>query len=138
MKTYKRFLPYVHWLFLLILLGGCATVGSMRPWRPVFFEDGFHFQQPYGKVFDAAQEVLKDLGLNLKEVEPTKNYIIATHGISFWSFGEVVGVYFVPGDTETRVLVISRPKFTGIEGFGSYHGPVWTDDVYRGLSLKLR
>lgn len=138
MRTSTRSYSFLACAFILVFLGGCTTVGNMRPWGPVFFEDGFHFQQPYGKAFDAAQEVLKDLGLTLREVEPTKNYIIATHGISFWSFGEVVGVYFVPGDTETRVLVISRPKFTGIEGFTSYHGPVWTDNVYRGLSLNLR
>jgi len=61
-------------------------------------------------VFQAAQTALRQLGLAVVETDRSRHYILAEHGLSAFSNGENVGVYFAPHQGGTQVTVTSKAK----------------------------
>lgn len=120
-------------LMLLAALGGCIGVGTLRPEADTSGEltiapgstvktdasgditlipQGLTMPYPQSPdmVFRAAQTALRQLGLDVVEVDPSRHYILAEHGLSLMSNGENVGVYFAPQQGGTQVTVTSKAK----------------------------
>ncbi len=89
-------------LLAMLFLSGCATMDAVRPKH----EATRVYDYPLDAVFAAAKTATKDLGLDVVEESPDKTFLTAKRGMTLWSYGEVVGVYFVPNSTsETEVTV---------------------------------
>lgn len=135
MGTNERCQRYFLLLSVLILLGSCTTAASLRPQTPVAFRGGYHFRQPYEKVFEAALKSLKELAFVVQERNQNTGYIIAERipGWLDWGWGEVVGIYLVhDGPAATRVLIVTRKRW-----IGDALARDWSLDVYRNMSLEL-
>lgn len=120
-------------LTLWAALGGCIGVGTLRPDADTsgeltiapdskvhtdasgdvsFVPQGLTMPYPQSPqtVFQAAQTALRQLGLDVVEVDPARHYILAENGLSAFSNGENVGVYFQPLNGGTQVTVTSKAK----------------------------
>ena len=75
-------------------LTGCNTVGGMRT-APVNEGALYSYAADYSDVTRAAYQAVQSLGLTIEEVkqiDPTTWHVIATAGMSFFSWGELVRV----------------------------------------------
>ena len=120
-------------LALWIALGGCIGVDTLRPGADTSGEltiapdstiktdasgdvtlipQGLTVLYPQNPatLFQAAQTALRQLELDVVEVDRSKRYILAEHGLSAFSNGENVGLYFQPLDGGTQVTVTSKAK----------------------------
>ena len=120
-------------LTLCAALGGCIGVGTLRPDADtsgeltiapdstiktdasgdiIVIPQGLTMRYPQSPetVFRAAQTALRQLELDVVEVDRSKRYILAEHGLSAFSNGENVGLYFQPLDGGTQVTVTSKAK----------------------------
>jgi hypothetical protein len=121
-------------LTLCAALGGCIGADSLRPdadtsgeltiapdsriktdasGDTTFIPQGLTVAYPQSPetVFQAALDALPQLDLNVVEVDPARRrYILAEHGLSAFSNGENVGLYFAPHQGGTQVTVTSKAK----------------------------
>ncbi|MHC1700401.1 MAG: hypothetical protein AB9900_05390 [Humidesulfovibrio sp.] len=120
-------------LTLCAALGGCIGVDTLRPGADTSGEltiapdskiktdasgnitvipQGLTVPYPQSPetVFRAAQTALRQLELDVVEVDPSRHYILAEHGLSAFSNGENVGIYFQPLNGGTQVTVTSKAK----------------------------
>jgi hypothetical protein len=97
----------------VLIVAGCATTDSMRPTQeesPIGLPEDYAY--PRLTVFEAAQQAARELGLQIVEENAHDTYFLAKRGLTFWSWGNVIGVYVLdPTDTITPVLVLSQPVF---------------------------
>ncbi|MDP3427555.1 MAG: hypothetical protein Q8S17_09285 [Humidesulfovibrio sp.] len=120
-------------LALCAALGGCIGVGTLRPdadtsgeltiapeskiktdesGNVILIPQGLTVAYPQSpeRVFQAARTALLQLELDVVEVDPSRHYILAEHGLSAFSNGENVGLYFQPLGGGTQVTVTSKAK----------------------------
>ena len=93
----------------------------------------WYYPHPRQAVFQAAQEVVQDLGLRIVETDPVEMYILAKRGVTFRSWGDMVGVYVLNStDTITPVVIVSQPVFPANIAARDY-----AKDLRAGLNQKL-
>ncbi|MDQ7834906.1 MAG: hypothetical protein RDU24_05950 [Humidesulfovibrio sp.] len=147
-------------LALCAALGGCIGVGTLRPDADssgeltiapdskvktdasgdvTFIPQGLTMPYPESPetVFQAAQTALRLMGLDVVEVDPSRHYILAEHGLSAFSNGENVGVYFAPQQGGTLVTVTSKAK-TPTNLFVPDHSKGVHERLSAVLAAKLR
>ena len=118
---------------LIVFLGviafsvsACTTVGNIHKFRGKGIRQVY--QGSFIDVFEAGKEAAMIQGLTIKEENMDGRYIIAGHGVSLMSWGELVAIYFVsnPEDTETAIEIISKAKMRT-----NVFAPKWEDDYLR-------
>ena len=124
-------LLYVFALFGMLLLSGCMSATSLRPTHAddVLGTPRYYYQAQE-VVYQTAQDVLRDFGLQVVETAPDQSYLLAQRGLTVLDWGIVVGVYVGPMiDQVTRVIIRTDPKFAA---------NIATQDVTSLLHADLR
>ncbi|MCC6999175.1 MAG: hypothetical protein IT370_31475 [Deltaproteobacteria bacterium] len=99
-------------LLTVLALTGCRSMSDLRP-RPnqqwtMSSPPGSErlFRAPVWLVYDAAMRASQQVGLDLAEVDPARQYLLARRDMTTFSWGELVGVYFkAVGDCACYTLV---------------------------------
>ena len=120
-------------LVITIFCMGCATTSTIRHAKGTGKSEVFNY--PYGRVFDSAVDAIRDHTMEIIEKDRTSGTIIAKKGISAWSWGERVGVYFYKIDeAHTKVEVISKLVSELDRPFGAKN---WTDTIFLEMQKNL-
>ncbi len=99
-------------LALALAVTGCRSMSDLRP-RPnqqwtMTSPPGAErlFRAPAWVVYAAAVRAAQQVGLDIAEVDPARQYLLANRDMTTFSWGELVGVYFkAVGDCACYTLV---------------------------------
>lgn len=130
---YKQLFKKVAFLlFLTLFFSGCATLQTVKQSQGKGIKRTFNF--PYDDVYKAVTYSVIGKGLEIAEQSEERGYVYATHGISFFSWGEKVAIFIKKiNEDETAVEIVSkRAVVTNV------FGPDWTDDIFNGMELLLQ
>lgn len=110
-------------LFVLLCLGtsGCSTYSTVR--RPASENT---INAPVDIVWVKTLEILPDERMTLKTVNKADYFIEAKKSITFWSFGDEVGIRLVPRGEKQTEMQFSAGTVWGWGDFG-HEGRMVTD-----------
>ena len=117
--------------FFSLLLSGCATIGSLRP------GDGTSFEitnKSYDQVWKAAITVV-GRSLTIVESDKQTGVIKAEKGAGLATWGEVVGVFIKPANTDSKrftVVVESKKRV-----LFQITGQNWERTIIEGIKAEL-
>jgi len=118
-------------LFLL-LISGCTTLQSMET-PPASSGKAVIYDVSYEKAFELALHACEVLDFTVESQNKTGKYIVAKNGISAWSWGERIGIYFrevSPNQTEVRVVSKAKVKT-------NVFAPKWPNDIHQAMQTRL-
>lgn len=112
---------------------GCTTTGNIHRFRGRGVR--VEFKAGYLDVFEAAKEAAVMHGLSIKEENYEGEYLIAGHGVSMMSWGELVAIYFDPSSdgTRTAVEVLSKARVRT-----NIFAPKWSQKYLASLRGLIR
>lgn len=118
-----------------LLLSGCATVSTVKRSEG----GGVTKRYPYAfdQVFAKLRGSLGEVGLNLVETQQssdgTRGSVIASKGLSLFSYGERVAVFLTKrSEYETEVEVVSKRVLAT-----NILAKDWTQDIFQTLDRRL-
>jgi hypothetical protein len=121
----------------MMALAGCRTVSGMRA-APLTEGVRRSYYANYDDVTQAAYDVVRSIGLGVEEagdVDPNTWHLIATAGVSAFSWGELVRVSVQRQQAmPVNVWVLTRRRLaTNITAKGDY-----SPDVFQRMDFALR
>ena len=121
-------------LSLIIVVGslvGCATVNTAKEAKGEGVKKSY--EATYSEVWAALPEVIEAAGGKIKETNKTEGYILASFGISAWSWGEKVAVFCIKkSDTLTEVEVVNKRAYAL-----NVTAREWGPKIFKALDVKL-
>ncbi len=117
---------------LVVLFAGCTTVSGMRK-APSNKGVARTYNLSYPGAFDVALHACEILDFKISEKDFVNKVIIASEGMSLFSWGERIGIYFREiSPTETEVRVVSKAKVKT-----HVLAPHWADDVHQAIETRI-
>lgn len=119
-------------LALSLLLCSCTTVGGMENTSP---KGGMVqlYEAPYRTVFDLALHACQVLDFKINSTHYEQKFIVASNGMSAFSYGERVGIYFREVDkNQTEVRIISKAKVKT-----NIFAPRWASEIHQLMQARL-
>ena len=118
-------------LFLL-LISGCTTLQSMET-PPASSGKAVIYDVSYEKAFELALHACEVLDFTVESQNKAEKYIVAKNGISAWSWGERIGIYFTEVNAnQTEVRVVSKAKVKT-----NVFAPKWPNDIHQAMQARL-
>ncbi|MCL5071947.1 MAG: hypothetical protein M1308_13795 [Actinobacteria bacterium] len=118
-------------LFIILTLLACATVGSMKDRKGSGISKSYDFS--YEKVFNAALEASKLQNLELQEGGRTEHYIVFKKSGSAFSYGELVAIFFDESQgNKTAVEIVSKKRIAT-----NLFAKDWTSSFFKAMDMEL-
>ena len=132
-------------LIALILMCGCATVGSLPQTGGEFGGEAYAsrnytnsriYAHPYSRVFRAARVVLQAWNFSIEKENMGDHVILASGQTQAFSSGAVLGLYFRQlGSGKTLVETIEKRKIA-TQITIKWHSSIVLDGIEKQLSLE--
>jgi len=120
-------------IFLFALLaGGCASTETVMEAKG----QGVSriYQYAYDPVFNAALVAAKSKELDVVENDKPGGRLILSHGITWWSWGERIAVFFkAVSPKTTEVEIVSKPVLSPLN-----FPPDWQQILLDQIDVELR
>lgn len=118
--------------FATLTLAACQTPTEVRE------DEGKGPTRTYVASFDSMWEampaVVHNAGLELADEDETSGTVLASHGLSPFSFGENVAIFVRDrGDTLTEVEVVSKPALAT-----NVFANDWSDEIFDQVGDRFR
>jgi hypothetical protein len=114
---------------------GCSTTRTVRD-KPLDLGATHQFHSDYARVLQVTRESIPDVGLAMKDEQAIPGggvMLLATRGITAWSYGEVVRAVVQPGSDSTSVRVLTERAF----GMNATAKMDFADDLFTKIGQKL-
>ena len=116
----------------LFLLSGCATTETVKQAQGEGTKRIYDYS--YKDVYSATLTAAKKQELNVVEVDQDKGQILLSHGVTLWSWGERIAVFFTKvSDTATELEIVSKPVLAPLN-----FPPDWANRLFIGIDQELR
>src|SRR5437867_1678344 len=97
-------------ILAVFFLPGCTTLHSMES-PPVKGGVVQVYDVPLEKAMELGLHACQVSDLDIEANNKEQRYIVASDGISAWSWGERIGIYFKSlNDKQTEIRVVSKAK----------------------------
>jgi hypothetical protein len=111
---------------------GCTTAADAR--RAEGSGTRRAYRAPLADVWSAMPDIIAAAGLDLASTDRASGQIIATNGVSLFSFGENVAIFVrAAGRDETQVEVVSKAA-----GSTNVFANDWSDDLFDRLDARFK
>lgn len=115
----------------LVALAGCTTAADAR--RAEGTGKRHSYQASFDEVWGAMPEVVREAGLELVSKDRESRQVIATHGMSLFSYGENVAIFVRPEAADaTQVEIVSKAVMST-----NVFANDWTDDLFAELGNRF-
>ncbi len=124
----------IYFIFCVLATSfvGCTTQRSMETQSP----NGGNVQSyevPYKTAFDLALYACKVLDVSIESQNYEQKYIVASNGISGWSWGERIGIYFIEVEkNRTEIRVVSKAKVKT-----NVFAPKWSQEIHQIIRDRI-
>jgi S1-C subfamily serine protease len=128
----KHGFAYFVFLPVLLVLSGCTTVTPTQNAQPNPVSS-VRFSGTVEQAFELARNALLETGITPKAGSPELGYVTGEHGLSAFSWGEIVAIYFKEEKPNDILLwVVSKPKLGSI-----IFAPDWTEKLVATLQAQI-
>lgn len=118
--------------FLAMLAGGCASTETVKEAKGQGVSRVY--QHAYEPVFAATLAAAKSKELEVVESDKGGGRLILSHGITWWSWGERIAVFFKPAAANaTEVEIVSKPVLSPLN-----FPPDWQRILLDQIDAELR
>lgn len=95
-------------LLLVSILCGCSTVQTAK--QAQGSGESMSYQQPMSVIWPLLPEAINATGGTIRETNEAEKYLLASYGMSAWSWGEEVALFCRGNEGGTTVEVVSKAK----------------------------
>ncbi len=129
----QQFVASMVMICLLISTSGCTTTQSMEK-NTSGVKRAVIYDVPFEKAFELGLYACQILDFKIESQSKTEKYIVAKNGVSAWSWGERIGIYFKEiNPNQTEVSVVSKAKLQT-----NVFAPKWAEDVHHAMQIRLK
>jgi uncharacterized lipoprotein len=118
-------------LFIAVVMSGCATVQTAKGQKGS--GETRQYSKPIDVVWPAVTKAIEQSGGKIEEKNDKETYVLASYGVSAWSWGEKVAVFCSSVNENTSVeIVTKRALATNITSTD------WTPKLFKSLDELLK
>jgi len=116
-------------LFILtVFISGCGTLSSTLAAKGTGSTRSY--QIPFDKAWSEMPTMITLVGLTYVRDDIKERYMLAERGVTGWSWGEKVAIFFTPEEKSTVIEVVAKPVlYTNISS--AYW--TWPDVIFAEL-----